>query len=51
MTSQKSGISSIVGSKHLRPETLIGFCWRTDIDIDVSFVFIKRLGKDRLFSF
>lgn len=51
MKSQKSGISSIVGSKHLRPEILIGFSWRTNINIDVTFVFINRLGKGRLFSF
>lgn len=48
---QKSGISSIVGSKHLRLETLIVFSWSTNIGIDVSFVFKNRLGKGRLFSF
>lgn len=47
---QKSGVSSILGSNYLKPETLTVLCWRANIDTGVSFVFINMLGKGRLFS-
>lgn len=47
---QKSGISSILGSRLLKPETLTLLYWRANIDIGASFVFINRLGNGRLFS-